>query len=202
MYVPHRTFPELGNMGKPIEFVNYPGHRELEADGAGVLSHVIVVESSDTYADVKRKIMDAFKMKEGDTFGKVYLQQQLEIHDVDSMLFKDRKFLSVGAFDERDPIEVHFKRVPVLFLLFTPNKKTRRKVLHVDPHQGLNSMLGFIKEKFDLLPNIDIQLVHQGLYLPAEKRIVDFKNFDPAHCIKVLPNIFKEQAERENVPLQ
>ncbi|MFX0101538.1 MAG: hypothetical protein ACFFCS_18325 [Candidatus Hodarchaeota archaeon] len=174
-------------MGKKIRFVN------IETDD--ILGKKVEIEVNDTFHDVKKKLLETFEKKEKDTLGKVFLKQQIEIRDLDSAQYKDKKFLSFGAFDTEEPIEVHFKRVPILFFLFTNMKKTRRHVLLVDPSQNIRAIEDKTKEKFGLKKDLEIQFVHQGFLMPDTKNVKDFKSFDPAHSIVIVPCIFAEREE-------
>ncbi|MHA1791333.1 MAG: hypothetical protein ACTSVI_01730 [Promethearchaeota archaeon] len=189
-------------MKKTVEFINFPGPRELEADKAGVIEKLVELDTNDTFHDVKSKILDAFGKTEKDTFGKVFLQQSIEIRDLDSTQYKDKKFFEVGAFDFNDPIEVHFKRVPVLFLLYTSSKKTKRKVLHIDPKQKISDVESLVKRKFGILESVNVDLVHQGFKLDESKTLNDFSKFDPAHSIKVVARILEEGLDEQYMPLE
>jgi hypothetical protein len=156
---------------------------------------MVDIEVNDTFKEVKKKVLKTFGKSEKDTLGKVYLKQQIEIRDLDSVQYKDKKFLSITVFDVDQPIEVHFKMVPVLFFLFTNMKKTRRHVLLVDPSENIRAVEEKVKDKFGLMKDIDIQFVHQGFVMPDTKSFRDFKTFDPAHSIVIVPNIFSEMEE-------
>ncbi|MHA1997568.1 MAG: hypothetical protein ACTSU9_05570, partial [Promethearchaeota archaeon] len=173
-------------MKKKITLVNFPGPRELEADDAGMIQRTVELESNDTFADVKQKLLEVFKKTVKDTLGKIYLQQMIEIRDLDSTQYKDKKFFELGAFDTDEAIEVHFKRVPVLFLLYTSSKKTKRKVLHIDPSDPVSKVEELVKRKFGILNDLEIDFVHQGFKMPDDKSLNDFVKFDPAHSIKVI----------------
>ena len=188
-------------MTKFLRFINYPGPDERKGSEGVVREKLVELDSHDTFHEVKEKLLNAFGITEADTFGKVYLQQAIEIRDLDSIQYKDKRFFGIGAFDEKDPIEAHFKRVPVLFLLYTTMKKTRRHVLHIDPAKKIESLEPRIKERFDILPDLDIRLVHQGFLMGKDKTLNDFRHFDPAHSIKIIVD-FLEQKEEVGLPLE
>lgn len=189
-------------MKKTLTVVNFPGPREIEADDVGMIQKKVNIDSNDTFQDVKKKVLQAFGKSESDTFGKVYLQQMIEIRDLDSTQYKDKKFFELGVFDHSEAIEVHFKRVPVLFLLYTSSKKTKRKVLHVDPKKNIKDVKPLVKRKFGILDTLNIDLVHQGFLLLSDKSLNDFKKFDPAHSIKVIVHILDTEKEEDYMPLE
>ncbi|MHA1371731.1 MAG: hypothetical protein ACTSWN_05150 [Promethearchaeota archaeon] len=180
-------------MKKIVKFINYPGPREIEADGVDIIERKVEIYSNDTFENVKIKILEAFGKTEADTRGKIFLQQQIEIRDLDSMQYKHKKLFTLGAFDLAEPIEVHFVRVPILFLLYTSSKKTKRRVLHIDPNTKMSEIKNLVIKKFGILDGIKIILVHQGYELPDDKCLLDFKKFDPAHSIKVVALIVKDE---------
>ncbi|MHA1680553.1 MAG: hypothetical protein ACTSUE_06055 [Promethearchaeota archaeon] len=169
-----------------------------ETDGE-IGSAILEIDNSDTFADVKKKVMDAFGKTDADTLGKVFLQQQIEIRDLDSVHYKSKRLLEISTFSDKDKIEVHFKNVPILFLLFTNDKKTLRKVLHVNPSENIRKVEDMVTETFGLRDDIELDFVHQSYLMTDTKKLSEFENFDPAHSIVVIPRIFRDEPER--VPL-
>ncbi|MHA1848789.1 MAG: hypothetical protein ACTSXU_14195 [Promethearchaeota archaeon] len=161
-----------------------------------ITERTIEIDPQDRMIDVKDKVMKAFGKKDSDTFGKVYLQQNIEVRDLDCEQYKEKRFLSIGAFEITEPIEVHFERVPILFLLFSNDKKTHRRVLHVNPNQKIQDLEDMVKDRFGIRDEIEIDLVHQGFLMLKDKRLKDFINFDPAHSIVIIPRIFKDEPSR------
>lgn len=166
----------------------------------GIIERTVEIEGNDTFAQVKEKVMDAFGKEEQDTYGKVFLQQQIEIRDLDSVHYKDKRFGEISNFSNTESMEVHFKNVPILFLLFTNDKKTLRHVLHVNPSENIKKVEDMVTEAFGLRDDIDLDFIHQGFLMVDTKELKDFENFDPAHSIVVIPRIFDDEPER--VPLK
>lgn len=178
-------------MKKLFAFINYSTPEENEFTDKGLIERKIPIETHDTFEDVKKKLLDAFGNPE--TLGKVYLQQQIEIRDLNSFQYKDKKFCTTSTFVHDMPIEVHFKKVPILFLIFTSSEKPKQRLLHVDPSRSIRDIEQWVKEEFQLRDNIDIELIHQSFLLPHSKCINDLSKFDPAHSIQIIPQIFKEK---------
>lgn len=182
-------------MTMTITFFNYPGAKESPKDGMAMVEKVVEIDGNATFEEVRDKLMESFGVTEEQTFGKVYLQQLIEIRELPKTKDNFKKFLVHGAFDLSDPIEVHFKRVPLLFLLYTSSKKTKRKVMHIDPGELVKNVKERVLKKFSIRPGINIELVHQGFRLPDDKPILSFKKFDPAHSLKVVAQIVEDEME-------
>ncbi|MFX0098185.1 MAG: hypothetical protein ACFFCS_01295 [Candidatus Hodarchaeota archaeon] len=181
-------------MKKMFAMINYSTPEEDFLTDKGLVEKKICIDTSDTFGDVKVKILEAFGNPE--TLGKIYLQQQIEIRDLDSTQYKDKKFCAMSTFIPETPIEVHFRRVPILFLLFTSSEKPRRHLLHIDPTMKIAKVEKYVKKEFQIIEGVEIELVHQGYQLIHEKCLNDFNKFDPAHSIQIIPHICKDEEDK------
>lgn len=152
-----------------------------------------------SYGEVLEKIYEAYDIAEADRPKLVFLKQGAEIRNLTRAVPSkiphckttlDEQFNYSKRIDTDKEVEVHFKKIPIVFestFHSIYGHRTVKKILHIDPKKTLNEIRDVIREKFSIVDGAKINLVHQGKVCcdgQYDKTMEDYGDaFDPRHVI-------------------